>query len=197
MANLMVAVPYIKKAEGGLSRASTDTASKNPAPYVYKGLTGWHTSNGVTWTTFKSLGKTLGYEVNATNFFSMPDSIWLKIYEYGYFKPILAHHIQSDVIGMTIADYAWAFGVGGAKSRLLRWLTAEFKAKVTTMSQAVQFINSQNEATFFKKLLQHRKDAFLRLNQPKNNKGWLSRMDELEKFALELLKKKQVENPLT
>ena len=65
------------------------------------------------------------------------------------------------------------------------------------MSQAVQFINSQNEATFFKKLLQHRKEAFLRLNQPKNNKGWLSRMDELEKFAMELLKKKELENPLT
>lgn len=195
MGNLLVAIPYIKKAEGGLSRAKTDTASKNPAPYTYKGVTGWHTNKGITWTTFVSLAPKLGYAVTASNFFNMPDSIWLKIYEIGYFRPILAHNIHSDVIATAIADYAWGFGVSGARNRLLRWLQSEYSKTITTMAKAVTFINTQNETHFFKKLVAHRKSAFLKLNQPANNEGWLSRMDDLLAFGFELIKKKG--NPLT
>lgn len=192
MANLRVAIPYIKKAEGGLSRAKTDSASKNPAPYVYKGLTGWHTNKGVTWTTFVSLAPKLGYAVTAYNFFTMPDSIWLQIYEIGYFRPIMAHALHSDVIAAAIADYAWGFGVSGARNRLLRWLESEYKVKIPTMAKAVAFINTQNETQFFKKLVAHRKSAFLKLNQPANNQGWLSRMDDLLAFGEELIKKKGI-----
>jgi len=44
MADIKYITGFTEKWEGGLSRATTDTASKNPSPYTYKGQTGWHTN---------------------------------------------------------------------------------------------------------------------------------------------------------
>ena len=79
MANLSLAIPYIQKWEGGLSRATTDTASKNPSPYEHNGKTGWHTNKGITWGTFTDLALKLGIAISPFNFLQMPDFIWRKI----------------------------------------------------------------------------------------------------------------------
>lgn len=188
MANLQKAIPYIRKAEGGLSRATTDTASKNPAPFPYQGKTGWHTNKGITWTTFSSLAPKLGYQATADNFFVMPDPIWEKIYRHGYWNPMNADKINSEAIAVAIVDYAWAFGVGGATTRLKRWVKTAYGVDASNMTDVVNVINKQqNESETFDKLIVHRKAAFTALNQPANEKGWQSRMDELKKFGSSLL----------
>jgi lysozyme family protein len=188
MANLQKAIPYIRKAEGGLSRATTDTASKNPAPFPYQGKTGWHTNKGITWTTFSSLAPKLGYQATADNFFVMPDPIWEKIYRHGYWNPMNADKINSEAIAVAIVDYAWAFGVGGATTRLKRWIKTAYGVDASNMTDVVNVINKQqNESETFDKLIIHRKAAFTALNQPANEKGWQSRMDELKKFGSTLL----------
>lgn len=189
MADFKTAIPYIRKAEGGLSRATTDTASKNPAPFTYQGKTGWHTNKGITWTTFSGLASKLGYEPTAANFFSMPDSIWEKIYKDGYWNPMMAESFKSDAIAVAIVDYAWAFGVGGATTRLKKWVKSTFGIDAKTMADVVNTVNKQSdEAETFNKLILHRKAAFSALKQPANEKGWLIRMDVLKDFGSSLLK---------
>ncbi len=188
MADLQKAIPYIRKAEGGLSRAVTDTASKNPAPFTYQGKTGWHTNKGITWATFSSLAPKLGYQPTADNFFLMPDSIWEKIYKNGYWNPMGADNINSEAIAVAVVDYAWAFGVSGASTRLIKWVKSTFGINASSMADVVTAINSQpNESDTFDKLIIHRKAAFAALKQPANEKGWFSRMDELKSFGSSLL----------
>lgn len=191
MADLSKAIPYIRKAEGGLSRATTDTASKNPAPFTYQGKTGWHTNKGITWTTFSGLASKLGYQPTAANFFSMPDAIWEKIYKDGYWNPMMAGSFNSDAIAVAIVDYAWAFGVGGATTRLKKWVKSTFGVDAKTMADVVNTVNKQSgesESETFNKLILHRKAAFSALKQPANEKGWLARMDVLKNFGSSLLK---------
>lgn len=190
MANLSLAIPYIMKWEGGLSRATTDTASKTPSPYEHNGKTGWHTNKGITWSTFKDLALKLGYVINALNFLQMPDFVWRKIYENSYWLPMKCDLIESEAIATAVVDYAWAFGFTGAKTRLFAWIKKEFNVSVTSMTQVANFFNKQNETVAFSKLMAHRKQAFTNLNQPKNIKGWLNRMNDLEVFGLGLIKKK-------
>jgi hypothetical protein len=98
--------------------------------------------------------------------------------------------IDSEAIATAVVDYAWAFGVTGAKTRLFAWIKKDFNITVTSMPQVADFLNKQNETVIFKKLIQHRKQAFTNLNQPNNIKGWLNRMANLEVFGLDLIKKK-------
>ena len=190
MANLSLAIPYIMKWEGGLSRAATDSASKNPSPYEYNGKTGWHTNKGITWATFKDLALKLGYAISAVNFLQMPEFVWRKIYENGYWLPMQCDKIESEAIATAIVDYAWAFGFTGAKKRIVAWIKKDFNITVSSMSQVANFLNKQPESVIFKKLIEHRKQAFNNLNQPKNIKGWLNRMNDLEVFGNGLIKKK-------
>ena len=189
MANLLLVIPFIKKVEGGLSRATTDTASKNPAPFSYNGKNGYHTNKGVTWTTFFTAAKTLGYVASSLNFFTMPDAIWLKIYEKLYWKPMQADKLKSEAVAAFFADFAWISGVGGATSNLKKFLLAEYNYKARTMLEVVDFINTKNEVDLIKKLVAYRKNHFKKLNQPANLKGWLNRLAQLEAFALTLKKK--------
>ena len=55
-------VSFIKTKEGGLSSATTDTASNNPSN-CGNGSNGkpYHTNKGIQWSTFKSLSSKLGY----------------------------------------------------------------------------------------------------------------------------------------
>jgi hypothetical protein len=67
MANYLLFVPVLKKYEGGLSKAKTDTASKNPVPDG----SGYHTNKGITWSTFKAMAQTIDYTATPTLFYQM------------------------------------------------------------------------------------------------------------------------------
>ena len=122
MASYESAIPYIQKAEGGLSRATTDTASKSPSPFEHNGKTGWHTNRGITWDTFKGLSNKAGYAVNKDNFIFMPDNIWLKIYRVGFWDAARGVLYTSQPIANAVVDWAWASGTGqrASKGALIR-----------------------------------------------------------------------------
>lgn len=190
MANIKVAIPYIKESEGGLSKSQKDSASKNPAPFLYKGFKTWHTNKGVTWTTFLALSKALGYQASAANFFNMPDEIWLKIYKNGYWDKVKGDDFKSDVIASAVADMAWASGDGTARIKLINWINLEFKAGAKNYTDFINFMNSQEEKILFPALIAFRKRFFLSINQPANHQGWINRMNKLLAFGLDVLKKK-------
>jgi len=193
---------YIKKAEGGLSRAITDTASKNPAPWEWKDpkdgkvKTGWHTNKGVTYETFIGSAPKLGYAITPENFFLMPEEIWSKIFKIQYWDKMKGDLYTSKVIAAAIADYAWAFGVGGATSnpnnpqrpRLVQWLKSKYNViadgPITLANAINSLVKKHGEKQIFIDLMAHRRQAFIALNQTDNEKGWLARMDKLEAFGL-------------
>lgn len=198
MANYKIPIPYIKKSEGGLSRALTDTASKNPSPYIYAGQTGWHTNKGITYTTFASLSTKLGYENNANNFLTMPDWIWEKIYKSAYWDPMAGDLYKSQAIANAVVDFAWASGTGGATAQLKKYL-AQNGISASNATQIAQGFNAlvskKGEGNVFNSLIDFRKQFFISLNQPANTKAWLSRMETLRIEGMRYLGRKIKAHP--
>lgn len=180
---------FIKRWEGGLSRDPADDASSNPAPWSYNGQTGWHTNKGVTYTTFQSNAKKVGYEVNAKNFFEMPDSIWYGILKESYVKgfPIdrIAHlpRIQAVII-----TWAWGSGVGGAETRLARFqrevmgINDSNITKDEIVDNFRKRINPFNELEWFNKLCDRRLADFKKMDDwSRFGKGWSNRLNDFRK----------------
>lgn len=192
MANFQSAIPYIQKAEGGLSRATSDSASANPSPYVYKGQTGWHTNRGITWGTFKDLSPKLGYEISEQNFIYMPDDVWYKIYKGGFWDAVKGDLYQSQAIANAVVDFAWAAGTGGSKKSLIKFLKSKDVTADGPQTIAEGFnklVEKEGENKVFNDLIDHRKAFFKSLNQPANEKGWLARMESLRKQGLDIISK--------
>ncbi len=190
MANFMSAVNYIQKAEGGLSRATTDTASKYPSPFTYNGVKGWHTNRGITYKTFIVLSAKVGYPVTADNFIHMPDKVWFGIYKIGYWKPMAGDLYTSQAIANAVVDNAWASGVDGATSSLSKYL--KFKGLTANTAAEIakgfnQLVKSQGERRIFNELIEWRKQFFKSLHQPANERQWLSRMETLRKEGESLI----------
>jgi lysozyme family protein len=184
-------ISYIKKAEGGLSRVTTDTASKYPSPYVYNGVKGWHTNKGIQWLVFEELGPAAGYEVNADNFLNMPDSVWGKIFKIGYWDQLKCSEYQSQAIANAVGDWAWASGAGGARSALKRYLKTKGIDANNSQAIAAAFnilVSKDGEKKVYNDLINERIRFLKALNQPANEKGWINRMEKLRALGSEILK---------
>lgn len=174
-------IRFTKDWEGGLSKALTDTASKNSYP------NGYHTNKGITKTTFESLSSKLKYIPSWELFKAMPDKLWFEIFKQGYWNPYNLDDLVKTKprIAYFIAGYAWGFGVFGAEVRLARFqrsvmgivdndikpfeITANFKA------------DKRPESLRLRDLVESKAKAFVALNQPKNLKGWLNRLNDFQK----------------
>lgn len=179
MADYKQIVPWIKKWEGGLSKATTDSASSYPVPDG----SGYHTNKGVTWRTFESLGSKLGYTPTPALFYQMPDDIWGKIFKQGYWDPIGGDKINSQGIAETIADWGWGAGPGTAVKNVKKYLGV---AQTTTMDTAtINLINSKNEKQLHDGLSAFKKNWYLTLpNQSANYNGWANRLNDLYKVTV-------------
>lgn len=185
-------IPFIERWEGGLSRALTDTASSNPAPWTHKGKKGWHTNKGITYSTFISLSKKIGYAVTPHNFFKMSEQLWLKILMEGYMKPYPLHRIKHlPRIQAVIITWAWGSGLGGSERRL-----ANFQREIMgiidgdiTKSEIVEnfkrYITKVNERKWFNLLCDRRAEDFTKMSTfSANGRGWLRRLaDFRESFG--------------
>ena len=181
-------VSFIKTKEGGLSSATTDTASNNPSN-CGNGSNGkpYHTNKGVTWGTFKGLSTKLGYSATCDNFIKMPDDIWGKIYKDGYWNPIQGDRIQNQAIANTFVEMAWGSGVGsntssrGAIGYLKNFFKSKYNKSFDNITQIVDYVNEldNNGQTpeLFEKLYDFRKSLYTSFNQPSNLKGWVNRLD--------------------
>jgi len=190
MATFDSAIGYIQKAEGGLSRAVTDSASANPSPYVVNGVSGWHTNRGITWGTFQQMAPIVGYSVNQDNFINMPDWIWLGIYKQGYWNPIHGDDYNSQPIANAVVDFAWGSGIGGATKQVAKFLAQNGVSGGNAAQNAQgmnQLVVNNGENKTFNDFIDFRKQFFVGLNQPANQKGWLSRMDTLRTQGLSLI----------
>jgi hypothetical protein len=172
--------------EGGLSRATTDTASKYPSPYVHNGQTGWHTNKGVTYKTFEYASKVLNFENNADNFINMPDAIWTKIAKNLYWDNLKLDTLKSDAIAFQLFSWNWGGGTGWF-NRIDRYLTSkgiDWNGKSSTLAQAFnQLIDKQGEKKTVDELEQQQIEYYTSISQPANIKGWINRIKDTTKYA--------------
>jgi lysozyme family protein len=171
-------IPFIRKAEGGLSKAKTDTASKNPVPDG----SGYHTNKGVTWTTLQSFQQKLGIKTTAELvkvFYAMPDNVWFTIFKTGYWDPIKGDQIKSQAFADILVDWAYAAGPGRAIQKTQQFFNLPVTYKMDDAT--LKAINSiTNEADTIKKFADYKKNWYLTLpNQEANYKGWANRLDNL------------------
>ena len=188
MAQYTKIITFIKSKEGGLSSATTDTASNNPSN-CGKGSNGkpYHTNKGVTWSTFKGLSSKLGYSASCDNFMKMPDDIWGKIYKDGYWNPMQGDRIQNQAIANTFVEMAWGSGVGsntstrGAIPYLKNFFKSKYNKNFSNITEIVNYVNELDNdgqtPELFEKLYDFRKSLYTSFNQPSNLKGWFNRLD--------------------
>jgi hypothetical protein len=188
MADYRKIVNFIKAKEGGLSSATTDTASRNPSN-CGNGSNGkpYHTNKGVTWSTFKDLSSKLGYSASCDNFKKMPDDIWGKIYKDGYWNPMQGDRIQNQAVANTFVEMAWLSGVGsntstkGAIGYLKSFFKKNYNKDFDNISEIVNYVNDLDDngqsSQLFEKLYDFRKSLYTSFNQPSNLKGWINRLD--------------------
>ena len=188
MADYKNIIPFIKRAEGGLSSATTDTASRNPSP-CGNGKNGkpYHTNKGIQWITFKNLASKGGYIANCSNFMNMPDSVWNKVYKVGFWDAIKGDQIKNQAIANTLVEMTWGSGLGSVSkgTGTLGWLNRFFKINynenLNSVTEIVDFVNKLEDkgqsSELFEKLNQFRANKYKALNQPKNLQGWLNRLN--------------------
>lgn len=182
-------VSFIQKWEGGLSRDSTDTASKVTAPWRYRGVTGWHTNKGVTFETFKRYAPVIGYAVTAKNFFEMPNDLWLKIMKRGYLSAYPLDEINHlPRIQAVIIEWAWHSGLSGSEVRLANFQRAEMginDSNITKREIIRNFkreITPLNEKVWFNKLCNRRLADLKRMpTWYKHGRGWTNRLNDFKK----------------
>lgn len=191
MASIQSIIGLTKKEEGGLSRAKTDTASKNPSPYEHNGFSDWHTNRGVTYKAFKSLSSELGYANNKENFIFMPDSVWLKIAKNGYWDTVNLDQMNSQALANLFFSWQWGAGFGW-RNRIKRYLdTKNINWSISELKKLPLLINDlvkkEGEKKILDELIEQYKQFYISLNQPANIKGWLNRAERLKKYAYTLL----------
>lgn len=183
----MKIIPLFLEKEGGLSRATTDTASSNPSPCAHAGKTGWHTNKGVTWGAFKENAGRLGYEASCANFIAMPQRIWTAIFKRAYWDPWGLDKVKSDVLAWTVVWWSWGSGLGGAFKSLQKFLGSR-GIKVATKAEAVKALDGlaarKGDRKLFEELRAHRMAFYAGLSSaPANFKGWKNAYDKFAAFV--------------
>ena len=169
-------ITFLHGWEGGLTDDTTDTASNFPLRGTYtvknKVYTNPHTNKGVTYRTFIDSAKVHGFEPSNSNFFDMPNDIWLKIYKDGYYKK--ASKISNNEV-LNVYMSLWFWG-GWAKTLM-------------PIERVAKVIGSNiSDKQKLKQLVDLRKEYFVNVVKanPKNAKylkGWTDRAtDFYEKF---------------
>lgn len=192
MADIKNIVEHTLKWEGGLSKAKTDTASSHPSPYVYKGSTGWHTNKGITYATFESASKTLGFENNANNFLTMPNDVWMKIAKSLYWDKLHLDEVKSQAIANLLFSWTWASGYGWRnrvqkylQSKGVNWSKDDYKGLPAIINSLTDKLGEKVVAD---EMYEQYKQFYLSLPEKSNpkgiyTKGWLRRVAELQNYS--------------
>lgn len=188
----------IKQYEGGLASAKTDPASANPSSCGINPKDGlpWHTSKGVTWSTFVSLAPKLGYTADCATFLAMPDSVWIPIFKQGYWNPIQLDNVNSNGVAYLLADFSWGSGTGYVPPFLRNFLQTNYNvsaADTTSQVNALNTLTATNEQDVIQKLsaarlasLQSMKGGTLFATY---GAGWTNRLNGLTSLAMSMVGK--------
>ena len=176
-------INFERKWEGGLSRHTSDSASKTPCPTPYKGKTGWHTNAGITYSVWrKKFGK-----LNDQRFFEMSNADWFAVFDSLYYSKVKAASFNSLSIGFMVTTIAWGSGVRQAG------LTLQRAINKTGGAVSVDGVIGHNTITaanaiptkeLFAELVKQRSDFFHRIAKGKNAvflKGWMNRLNAFVK----------------
>lgn len=190
MANYQNLISDIIFFEGGLSKDKNDTASKNPVPDG----TGNHTNKGVTWATFVSLGKQLGYNPTIKLFYEMPKNIWLEVYKRGFWDYIKAGSLNSQAIANLYVQMAWGSGRDTAINQMFNLLNKYKSGFVTskTKDNIIKALNSISQSSEEMKLflfLWEQRMLFLQSlkNWSVYKNGWTKRMNKIKETGILLI----------
>lgn len=201
MADYKKIIPFIRKAEGGLSKSKYDYASKYPSPCEYKGTKGWHTNKGITWATFKDNARYVGYEPTCENFIAMPDKIWNGVFKKAYWDKFDLDNYKSQTIADFIVSVAWGSGVWGATKLLWKFIKEKYGIDLGTgksyldrqkVENFKKFFNDKvtqdkSDEKIFNELVKRKEEFLKSLNQPANIKGWLSRLNKFVEYETNFL----------
>lgn len=201
MADYRKQIGFIKKWEGGMSNNPNDPAAAYPMPCAYAGETGWHTNKGITWLTFISNAKTLGYKASCENFIAMPDAIWLKIFKKAFWDKYQLDDYKSQAVADIIVSWAWGSGLGGSYRQLAKFLNGNYgtnlpdqksnfsSVNVTKIREVFNTIASRKprEITVREELIAHYRNFYISLNKPYYINGWLNRLNALDEFTRQSL----------
>ena len=187
MASSIHIVPFIKKAEGGLSKNTNDTASKNPIPDG----SGYHTNKGITWTVWEGVfGNTTD---SIARFYAMSDSDWNVIFKKLFWDAILGDKINSQRIADLIVDWTWGSGKFYPEEDIQIILNTFFNDHLVVdgcFGQAtIDAINSANEPSLWQDIVNKRFDYLQQIvnKNPSQSiylQGWKNRMNNLIKFEI-------------
>jgi len=201
MADYLFSVPFFLAKEGGLSRASSDTASQNPSPCTYKSKTGWHTNKGVTWSTFKS-NSSLGYEPTCTNFIAMPFDIWAKIFKVRFWNFWDCDNIPFQ----SLADFmTWTvWGSGGGQFGQVRGSVGFLRGFLITKNLVCNSkedvknhlisLAELDEKKLWLELIEYRYNWYEKLNQPVNLNGWRNALNKYKIWGEKSYSFKKIDN---
>lgn len=177
-------IKWIKKWEGGKSRALTDTASKNPGPG------GVHTNKGITWQTYNGAAKACGYTPTAQDFLIMSDKRWEQIFDKIFWDYWQGDKLmlRSPFLAFYVVQFAWGFGNSGAESRLANFQRRYMGIKdsdITPKEIVNNFIITPTPIKILaSSMISYKEYVFRSLGQPANLKGWLNRLKDFEKNFL-------------
>lgn len=188
MADYKNIVPFIRKAEGGISSDPKDTASKNPSPCGNRNGYPIHTNKGITWATFKGLSAKGGYVANCDNFIKMPDSIWLKVYKTGFWDAIKGDQIRNQAIANVFVEMTWGSGLGSSTGRsgtipfLKEFFKINYNKDLSKVDDFVSFVNELDSRgqtpELFEKLYDFRAEKYTKMPSASAHlKGWLNRLN--------------------
>ena len=175
MANYQNIIPFILKAEGGLSKDKNDMASKYPVPDG----SGYHTNKGITWKVWSNV---YGSDKNSIQqFYDMPQSKWNIIFKRLYWDSIKGDNIISQRIADILVNWVWGSGIYIPVSRLQKILG--LKVDGVFGGNTLNAVNLANEKLLYEALKNSQYNFFDTLsNKPEYSmykQGWLNRLNNL------------------
>jgi lysozyme family protein len=185
-------LPHILKWEGGLSNDKKDSASKNPCPVPYKGVSGYHTNRGITWTTFCAYCKDFKLDplTKTDEFFTITPEVAGKIFKRLYWDRVKADFVDSVPVANCLAQWAWGSGSAGAWNILIKYINRLGK-NADKWGSAIDVLNARckelGAKQVFKELCDCREAFFKEIAKPGSNnskflQGWLNRLESFKKF---------------
>ncbi len=198
MADIQKIIPFTYKWEGGLTDNPKDSASKTPAPWPYtnpankRTSSKWHTNKGITYATFSTNAKTLGYQNTAANFFTMPADIWLKIAKNKYWDILKLDTVTSQAVANIM--FSWIWGSGYAwRPRMQRYLLTKGISwninDFTALAASLNILIKKDEKKTFEELLDQKKQYLESLADFKVfGPGWINRLNDLRTQSVSYIK---------
>lgn len=188
MANYKNIIPWIKKWEGGLSKAQTDEARLNPVPDG----SGYHTNKGITWNTWQSVFGSSADSIK--RFYQMSDADWQVIYKKYYWDAIGGDYINSQAIADILVNWAWGSWVY-TPSVTIQSIVGTSQDGIIG-KKTIEAINKGNQQDIYEKLKNANIDFFDKLSKnPKyaaNRGGWFNRLNDLyDNFLKKVIEKKK------